>query len=158
MSPEARGWVVVGGGGIYGRHRAAHREACAPVMGRCRTHFPRRSVINRNQRWQNKSYSNDFVCHARTWKYGARRPHVCARAPVCTICSADVIASSAVWIICAGLSVCRRAWPSLCLTASGSLKANNKCKLQSQAQIGAGEDNCSIMALCVSARARACLV
>lgn len=41
--------------------------------------------------------------------------------------------------------------PSSRLTASGRLKANNKCKLQSEEQIGAGEDNCSIMAVCVQA-------
>lgn len=39
--------------------------------------------------------------------------------------------------------------PSPRLTASGRLKANNKCKLQSEEQIGAGEDNYSIMAVCV---------
>lgn len=40
-------------------------------------------------------------------------------------------------------------YPSSRLTAFGRLKPNNKCKLQSQAQIKAGEDNCSIMAMCV---------
>lgn len=49
--------------------------------------------------------------------------------------------------------------PSSRFTDSGRLKANNKCKLQSEEQIGAGEDNCSIMALCACACvcARACV-
>lgn len=39
--------------------------------------------------------------------------------------------------------------PSSRLAAFGRLKANNKCKLQSEEQIGAGEDNCPIMVMCV---------
>lgn len=38
-----------------------------------------------------------------------------------------------------------------------SLQRPWKCKLQSEEQIGAGEDNCSIMALCVCVRACVCV-
>lgn len=53
----------------------------------------------------------------------------------------------------ASVQVCQRDVvydnPSSRLTAFGRLKPNNKCKLQSEEQIRAGEDNCSIMVMCV---------
>lgn len=73
---------------------------------------------------------------------------------------ANVIVSSGTRVYEASVQVCQRDvvydQPALRLTASGRLKANNKCKLQSQEQIGAGEDNCSIMAVC--AQMNVCLV
>lgn len=70
---------------------------------------------------------------------------------------AHVTVSSSARVYEASVQVCQcdvvYDHPSSCLTASGRLKANNKCKLQSEEQIGAGEDNCSIMAVCV----RVCL-
>lgn len=76
-----------------------------------------------------------------------------------------VSVSSGTRVYEASVQVCRRDvaydHPSSRFTDSGRLKANNKCKLQSEEQIGAGEDNCSIMALracaCVCTYVRVCV-